>query len=269
MNTALLTMLLLISGQKTMPNRDVERAMDILWAQLESLIVQYNQKKPVKDLSILEPTLARLEAAVDRNAHVRVSRATLTTLRLEGKSALLFRQPPVLPPEVKSGGRWHFSTIRLEAVPRHLFLYSLTFKGDHTIRLRKVTLYFRDGTSMAHDRWWHMESDNGKAFSRRDFLPPLDVGPAGQPRRARVLEAIEIVGSAQDGPSEARLEFLLEVPDPEERPYREARDMIARLRKKWTFKTLNAARLNQCTGDLTRLADALELDAHSGTVARE
>ncbi len=263
----LLGFLLVVSGQRFRPNGDVERALSSLQTQLEGLIRNFNRGWR-GDLKSLDGALARLEEAIAHNAEHRVHRRSVPALELEAKNEALFGTIPVLPPESKVDGRWIFPTVRFEVVPRHLFLYDLKFRADHTVRLRKATLFFRDGSSLVHDTWWSMEDGNGKAFPKKEYLPVMGTVALGEARRARALAAIEIVGSAQDGGFEAVLDFTFTVPDPMSRPYRQAEILMAQIKRNWAVDEVDAARLNWCMADLVRLARALEVAFRPRAVAR-
>ncbi len=264
----LLVFLLLASGQRFRPNGEVERALSSLQIQLEGLIRDFNGGWR-GDLKSLDGALTRLEKAITHNAEHRVNRRSLSSLELEAKNEALFGAVPVLPPENKVAGRWIFPTVRFQVVPRHVFIYDLKFRADHTIRLRKATLFFQDGTSMVHDTWWSMEDGNGKAFPKKLYLPSLSTVARGEPRRARALAAVEIVGSAQDGRFEAALDFTFTVPDPNSRPYRQAETLMAQIKRNWAVKEVDAARLNWCMADLVRLARALEVAFTPRAIALE
>lgn len=183
-----------------------------------------------------------------------------TPVELEANENLLFDRPLVLPAEQKENGRWTFQTHRFEVVPKHIFIYSLRFKGERTLRMRSIKLFFRDGTSMLHDQWFHEEGGNGKAFSRRRFSPSLEVWRKGQPPLAKALAAIEWLGSTQDKDRNAQVELLLTVPDPASRPYLDEIRDLEQMDMAWTEPIPNPGSLQAAMNTLKKIAKALDLD---------
>ena len=252
-----------------MENKDVAHAFKSLEVRMFFLVERFNRNESMPPLSWLNSEIERLEGALANDAEHRPHIFDGPSILLEAKNQELFDKPPVAPPESKNGGRWTFPTIRLEVLPRHLYIYGLKLQGKNTLRLSEVTLFFHDGPARVHGQWQSMGSGNGAELSDQTFTPILEAWPEGTPRKARRLAAIEIVGSAQDGAASSELEFVMEVPDPEARPFEEARDLAEALRKRLSARTVNAALLNACLADLVKLAKSLGLETQPGPSARE
>jgi len=246
----------LTPAQQYEVNRDSQRAFEDLVGRVSAAADDFRDGLSV-DLNAMRPELERLQAAVAKDAESRVRVTGGQALRLDANEELMFGEIPTLPPEDKRGGRWHFPTVRLEVVPRDLFVYSVSFRGDHTIRLRQATLIFEDGARLVHDQWRDLENGNGQAFPKREYLSPLTVYPPNGERRARIVKAIEITGSAQDAEHAARLDFVFEAPVPNEAPYLRALSLLEDMAESWRGVAADAKRLNRCVDDLAKLAEAL------------
>ncbi len=240
-------------------NHDMERAFDDLQARLAALAAAYRPGSPPLGLEILAPELARLRQAVARNAESRL-RLNGSALWLEADNQRLFGKTPALPPERKRDGRWTFRAVQFRLVPRNLYVYGVRFKASRTIRLRAVRLFFEGGGRTDHEQWLDLENGNGAAFRKREYLPALPVYGPDEPRRAKRLESIEILGSAQDAGFEAELDFMFEVPEPGERPYQKALTQLDAMTRTWKTVKIDGARLARCARELAELAQALGLE---------
>lgn len=188
------------------------------------------QKSQNNTLSDVRASVNQLEKVVRLASESYVDRKG-RQVTLESNGRKLFEIPPKLPPEVKENGRWRFMTTHLNVVPKNLFIYEVSIKGDHTIRFRKITLTFQDGSQRIFDRWAHMEDGMGRAFSKRGFSPALQAWEKGGVPVARALKTISILGSAQDENHAANLSFRFTVPDPLDRPFRSALEKLAELKQ--------------------------------------
>ncbi len=236
-------------AQHRQPFRAVEQRLLTLRAQ--SAITE-------RDLMLLRADLDALYEEVVRDSNALVNRrAKQVTLDSDGLG--LFRQPPVLPPEDKVGESWRFTTTRLEVVPQSLFVYAVRFKGDHTLRLRRVVLWFRDGTRMPFDAWADAEGGNGRALSRRSSGLEIKAYREGEVPQARALAAIEILGSAQDEGHEAKLQFHFAIPDPTARPFTSALALLEAMRANWFEGQSDQERVTAWRADLHKLGKALDL----------
>lgn len=249
-------------------NRDAARAFHQLYQRVVDLIDRAQQGGSLPDGSLLSIPLERLELAVQRNAQSRLPLHDGPSLFLEANDETLFTPVPVLPPENKNAENWTFDNHRFQVVPHHLWIYSLKFRGDTTVRLKSVTLFFRDGETLVYDLWSDLEDGNGQAFSKWDWVTGLNAWSAVEGRRARPLVAIEILGSAQDGELSSPLSFVLEVPDPDAKPYVDALERLAGMKRTWLTGPLSSARLSQFRQELNELAAFLRLNERPREQAR-
>ena len=221
------------AGEDVVRNNDAEMVLGRMNRLIHAMRQQAQIGSHRSDFGALSALLSELETAVAQDAQNRVHTKGVS-VELEAVNEVLFTHPPRLPAEQKVNGGWQFDTIRLQVAPRYLYVYGVRFKGSHTIRLRQVTLKFRDGgPDVIHNHWLDLEEGDGQAFDKRTFTPVLAAWRDDEAKRARPLEAIEILGSAQDGRHESDLEFLVEVPTPEARPHQKTPEILAQLRKKW------------------------------------
>jgi len=246
---------LLVLGQEITPNHDARRAADALSAELTRL--SQMEETPLQRI-VLTQILSDLERSIRRDHESRVAVKDGPSLELDAKSEILFVQTPKLPPEIKRNGTWQFQPIRLDLVPKNLYVYSLRFKGSHTIRIRSVTLHFKTGPPVIHDTWKDMEHGNGRAFSKRSFSPVLNAWREGEQRVARILTAIEILGSAQDSVFESYLDFALEVPEPQSKPYEKALSLVSDLKKDLSANELDAVKIAQGRALLREILEILD-----------
>lgn len=246
------------------PNGEATRALAAMRASLVFLFQGHAYQGPSPLPAPLSPALDRLQRALERDAAIRVNRSGSNSIELEVKNRILFNPPPTLPPENKQDGTWSFETVRFEVESKHLFIFGLTFKAGRTIRIKRVTLYFQDGTRVTHDAWARMENGNGKAFPKRIYLPKLTAYGKDEPRRARAIRAITITGSAQDGRFSSDLDFLFEVPDADETPYREALSLVVKWRKAWRLEEPSRGDLSRYLADLKTLERMLGIETGSG-----
>ncbi|CAM2007800.1 hypothetical protein [Acanthopleuribacter pedis] len=238
---------------------ETEAAFTELLRGLESCVARFNAGERPPGLASLSPELEVLAAAVETEAAVAVPRFSGDESSLDVNGSVFFKAYPVLPPEIKDGDNWRFETIRFEVVPKNMFIFALTFKASRTIRLKKVTLVFRDGRRMVHDAWADLENGNGRPFRKRLYLPWLDAFERGEIRVARPLAAVEIEGSAQDAGFEALLDFRVKIPDIEAAPHQETRELVVRMRREWARRPLNAEALNQSLQEMARLSVYLSI----------
>lgn len=231
-----------------------------LFREVESRVLTLRAQSAItaRDLTLLKADLDALYEEVVRDSNALVNRRAKQVM-VESDGIGLFEQEPILPPERKNGQNWAFQTTRLEVVPRHLFVYAVRLKGDHTLRLRRVVLHFRDGTRRAFDDWYALEGGNGRALSRSSSGLELKSYGEGEVPQARALAAIEILGSAQDGSHEARLQFRFAIPDPADRPFAAALAQLEVMRSNWFTGQTQAAQVALWMQDLKRLGAALDL----------
>ncbi len=231
-----------------------------LFREVESRLLTLRAQPAVtaRDLTLLKADVDALYHEVLRDSNLLVNRRAKHVM-IESDGLGLFAQAPILPPENKSGQNWHFTTTRLEVLPQHLFVYAVRLKGDHTLRLRRVVLHFRDGTRRAFDDWYALEGGNGRALSRRSSGLVLQAYGENETPQARALAAIEILGSAQDGAHEASLLFRFEIPDPTDRPFTAALAQLEALRTTWFSDQPEPTQVALWLQELRRLGTALDL----------
>ena len=238
-----------------------------IWARAQDLIANRDIEIAYFRLCIAlsEPQEARLKALeklkveVSEVSNIKIHHASGPSLELEALNDAIFTAPPILPPETKQEGRWSFEPIYFELVPQHLWAYGVTFKADRTLRIKKVTLHFQDGSSITDARWESLDQRNGAVFSKREYLPLIAVHRQGEPRTARRLDTIEILGSAQDGRFEAHLDFRFELPDPDTHLETHALDLIEALQRKLAHPDFTTGRPQSGMDDFKKLGKILDL----------
>lgn len=240
-------------GPKAVRGKDAEQQLQVLMNRTRQYLAQAEAGIAVKsdDLSILAELL---EEEVKATLRSRVVLHDGPSLSLEAKDNLLFETVPELPPEDKEDDRWSFEPIRFEVVPQGLYIYALTFKAARTIRIKSVTLYFRDGSSIVHDQWSGQENGNGRAFRKREYLPWFTAYKPDSPRQAKALAAVEVLGSAQDAHFSSSLSFFFEVPDPEAPLPSEPLALCSEIKRKMRDTRPNLRQLQEWYGLLDRLA---------------
>ncbi len=234
---------------------------------LETAVLRFNAGERNGDVAALLPALAKLKEAVQGETAFSIPRFSESESVLDVVDSLFFGQYPVLPPEIKDGEHWRFETIRFEVKPRHMYVFAVSFKASRTIRLKSVTLVFRDGTKIEHQPWKKSEDDNGEAFRKRLYLPWLNVYDKDEARVAKPLAAVEILGSAQDAGFEALLDFRVKIPDIEAEPHAETLALLARMKRDWGRRPLNAENLNLCLSEMRTLARYLSVPFSARAVA--
>lgn len=243
--------------QHLIPNADVARVIAELRAHLNAAI-DASARAP-GGVTVSSDLLDRLDAALQTDNRAKAIRVTGKTEVLAAKPNAFESGRPVLPEEDVRDGRWFFKPIRFELKPRYLFVSAITFKATRTIRLRRVTFLFRDGTKSVHRQWEGEQDGNGRDFPKRIPLPWLPIYPDGGEGPAKRLAAVEILGSAQDGDFDAKLDFLFKIPDQSaDNPLQKALDQAAALRKRVEGVPLQPERARQALRDLNRLAETLE-----------
>lgn len=240
-------------------NDSVIRAFHDLTDQLNEMVAAYNRGEPPTDLDLLQVGLLNLARSLRAQVASQVDPTAQTNLILPAKERALFRQAPILPAELKRDGRWFFEPIRFDLVPTNLYVFGIRFQADVTIRIQSVTLYFRDGSSRTEKSGVTTGDGNGQAFDKGRFLPWVRSYADGEPRRAKRLVAIEILGTAQDGNATANLAFELDIPDPAATPSSPALLVVNQYIKTWIDQTVTANRLNQYLRDCRDLAAALNI----------
>ncbi len=238
-------------------NEETALAFAELEVALEDHLRRNTYPGPTPELPSLPPALEALQRTLERDASARLNRTGSQAIELEAKSRTLFQPPPTLPPENKRDGNWSFETVRFEAATKNLFIFGLTFKSTRTIRLKSVTLVFQEGTRVTHDAWALLENGNGKAFPKRIYLPQMAAFTRDEPRQARALKAVEIVGSAQDGGFAADLDFRFEVPDADETPYRKALRLVSKWKRTWRLDAPTAREVNRYLAEMETLKGLL------------
>ncbi len=241
----LTTLFFIILAQDIHLNRDGPEKAASLFAELDRL--DSGESKSLEPLLALFGDLQRLIARDSRN---RVATVDGSSFELEAKSGRLFHEPAKLPPENKTLNSWSFKTVRLHLEPENLYVYSLRFTGSHTIRLRKITLYFKKGPPMVFDEWMMMNDGNGQSFSKKSYTPSLNVWKPGEARVARILTSIDILGSAQDGAFESYLDFIFEVPEPQAQPYEKVLTRLAQIMRVLESTQLKNMNLQKIRYDL-------------------
>lgn len=234
---------------------------------LETAVLRFNTGERSSEVADLLPALAKLEEAVQGETAFSIPRFSDSESVLDVVDSLFFGQYPVLPPEIKDGERWRFETIRFEVKPRHMYLFAVSFKASRTIRLKSVTLFFRDGTKIVHQPWDKKESDNGEAFRKRLYLPWFNVYGKNETRVAKPLAAVEIQGSAQDAGFEALLDFRVKIPDIEAEPHAETLAQLTRMKRDWARRSFTADNLNLCLTEMRTLARFLSVPFRARVVA--
>lgn len=214
----------LLFPQKLTPTGDLERSYRTVLGYLATSVATNKQ---------ISNGLNQLELSVHKAHKSLVNRHDGPTVLLENENGHLFKKPPILPAEVKEGDHWFFERHRFYLTPSNLYIYDVRIKGSRTLRIREIVLYFQDGQKRVFSEWFHRENGNGQAFSKRQFSEPLPVWKEGQPRQAKILESIEILGSAQDYEHPSRLIVAFTVPDPNAKPYGKALERIRQIREGW------------------------------------
>lgn len=251
----------LAQRQAIRQNRDVERAFDRLSDRLERMVADHNRGLNAGPVASLVRDLDGLTESVELNASTRIDRRTRHTHDLDVDNQVAFGFDPHLPRENKVGRRWTFTATTFELLPANMYVFGVKFKSSRTMRVRSVTLHFRDGSKVVHDGWWDVDGGNGQVFGKGKWLPMLDAYSVNQPREAKRLRAIEVVGSAQDRGHTARLEFVFRIPDPGQSPYGGALDLVKTLRAQWLeFEVVDANALNRMVMDLVALGRELGSD---------
>ena len=258
----------LLHAQVRGPSTEMGRALGAAHEHLDKVIQGFNERQH-PSMDGLRQALDRLKQAVAHATEIRIDPFEGRSIQLEAKTRALFGRSAILPREDKQNGHWTFEPVRFSVVPMNLYTYGLTFRATRTIRIREVRLYFRDGTRTVHDAWAQLDGGNGKVFEKREYLPMLHAYRETDRRQARLLEAVEIVGSAQDGNLTAELSFLLEVPDPAAPALREAKSRAAELAHRYGVANPDAALLNRCQRDLKLLAELIGLPYVIDAVARD
>ena len=247
-----------LQGQAYYENQEAARLLLGLRSEVEAMIAAFPEGAAAGGLDPLKQRLTLLEQSLRRDAANRLDLSGSATLEAAARNELLFNGRPSLPPEDKKGGSWSFGTSRFEVIPDHLYIFAVKLKGSRTIRLKSVTLFFRNGEKIVHDSWKDLQQGNGQDFSKRVFTPYLAVYDDRQTRRARALKSIEILGSAQDGEFSAELEFVFLIPDPQDIPIKPMLDLIAQIRQSWDSRNVDLNRLNQNLTDLVRLGEIMK-----------
>ena len=212
-----------------------------------------------ESLTRIAETLDALQNAVEQSAQSRVNRFHAPSLMVEAKTSELFGSAAILPSEEKIGQRWQFVENEFNVQPHHLYFYSLRFKATRTIRIKSVTLVCRDGARLVYDQWSGAEGGNGVAFEKRTYLPTLNAYSQDEPRQARALEKIIVLGSAQDQNLTASLDFLFEVPDPDSAPYQKTLQLIAKMKRNLTAPARGTRPIDRWPADMKLLSDYLRL----------
>ncbi|MDJ0837750.1 MAG: hypothetical protein QNK37_14640 [Acidobacteriota bacterium] len=212
----------------------------------------------------LEQALARLLETVAETVLAEVETGNAPGLEMKVIGERLFGEEPVLPAEDKRDGRWYFKPILFEGRAEYLYIFGLKMAGDHTIRLKQVTLFFHDAPPLIHDQWFQMQDGNGYSWPETEFTPWLPAWSDGKPPRARRFKAMEILGTAQDGDREATLTLIFQVPDPNQRPFLDALARLEALRESWRELDTKTPGLQQRAVDLRNLAPLLNLTSCFG-----
>jgi len=210
-----LQLILLQSDFKEIQTSDsVQVAFEALNLRILS-ILDSAEVTSIERQSVLDGLVQLEEACADsmKNVMSRQAFDPAHTLDVEPKNDPVFGGRVVLPAEKKEHGAWHFQWHKLDILPQHLWMYALTFRGERTLRINKVHLYFRDGSSKLFDMEATTGSSNGQAFRKETWLPFFSFTDTNNPYPRR-LKAVHILGSAQDGAFPAKLDFLFRIPDP-------------------------------------------------------
>jgi len=263
----LLGMALAIGWSHELDARGVEQRFDVLNRELIQVVKSFNRGDDPLDLDGLSQALERLAESYEHHLASRIDLGSTQTLDLEVDPAYVFGEVPTLPPEKKQGSTWSFEPVVVRVLPKHLYVFGLKFKASRTSRMRSVRLHFRDGSSILHDSWYDLNGGNGVVLDKRRFTDMLTVWRAPDPRRAKPLEAIEILGSAQDRDHRASLEFVFRIPDPESRPSAGAAVRLNRLMSAWAGGIPTAERLNRFQEDVRLLAADLGVPFQAGPLA--
>lgn len=246
---------------------ETEADFNKLLRGVETAVQRFNTGDRGGDVAALVPALLKLEAAVQRETAFSIPRFSDSESVLDVIGSLFFGQYPVLPPEIKDGEHWRFETIRFDVKPRHMYVFAVSFKASRTIRLKSVTLVFRDGSKIVHQPWEKAGDGNGEAFRKRLYLPWFNVYERNETRVAKPLAAVEILGSAQDAGFEALLDFRVKIPDIEAEPHAEMLAQLARMKRDWARRPLNAETLNLCLTEMRTLARYLSVPFNARVVA--
>lgn len=224
--------------------RGTDEALRNLTRAGQQHVAALRRGMPPPDPSVLIHALDRVEAEVTRDSQFKIDRFTKAVLDVEAHAQDVFGSIPRLPAENKTDDRWTFSPTRFDVVPQSLYVFGIKFKGSRTIRLRSVTLHFRDGTHVVHDIWTDREGGNGQAFRKRKYIPMLEAYGPDEVRQAKALSAVEVLGSAQDRHFTAQLDFVFRIPDPSARPFLPALEKIAAVKQSWDQLTGGAPQIS-------------------------
>lgn len=157
-------------------------------------------------------TLSLLRDAMKRKQDYLVRYGSKHILNVEPRNVPVFGKRISLPPEHKTGNQWSFSPLNIPFFPPNLWIYGLTFKGDRTLRIQKVTFTFRDGKKQAWTPPKQKAQETGTSFRKDKWLPFMSFST--EEATPKQLREICILGSAQDGIHSAKLDFLFRIPDP-------------------------------------------------------
>jgi hypothetical protein len=164
-----------------------------------------SQKQILHALSLLRDTMKHEQDYLVRNGSKQI-------LNVEPRNVPVFGKRISLPPEHKSGSQWSFSPVNIPIFPPNLWMYGLTFKGDRTLRIQKVTFIFRDGKKQVWVPARQKNQETGTSFKKDKWLPFMSF--SAEETTPKLLREICILGSAQDGIYSAKLDFLFRIPDP-------------------------------------------------------